>query len=102
MSLINDKDLEQLNTEVYEKGLVDREHLLKFLSLIPTNDATVIIKEVQDWLSNLHKDPKYDKISFPQGDIDAVIGDLDSYGRVQPLTIQQFKQTSNKAPAQTQ
>lgn len=100
MSTIADTDIQKLNQAVKEKGFVDREHLMQFLSLIPTNEASVIIQEVKDWLQALHDNPEYDKVVFPQGDIDAIIGDLDSYGRVQPLTIQQFKQNSTKAPPQ--
>lgn len=100
MSTIPDKELQKLNKEIYDKGFVDREHLMKFLTLIPTNDAPTIIKEVQDWLKDLHDNPELDKVTFPQGDINAIIGDLDSYGRVQPLTIQQFKQDSNKVVEQ--
>lgn len=96
MSTVPDEELKQLNQEIYDKGFVDREHLLKFLTLIPTNDAPTIIKEVQDWLKSLNENPKLDKVNFPEGDINAIIGDLDSYGRVQPLTIQQFKQDSNR------
>lgn len=97
MADIVDADkLKKLNDKVYECGLIDREHLLEFLTLIDTNDSLVIINEVNKWLTGLHEDPKYDKISFPNGDIDAVLGDLDSYGRVQPETILQFKQSSNK------
>lgn len=101
MSTIESVELEKLNEEVKQKGFVDREHLTKFLALIPTNEAEVIIKEVKDWLQDLHDNPEFATITFPQGDINAIIGDLDSYGRVQPLTIQQFKQDSNKAVAQT-
>ena len=100
MSTISDKELQTLNQAVKEKGFVDREHLMQFLALIPTNDATVIIKEVRDWLQFLHDNPEFATVTFPRGDIDAVIGDLDSYGRVQPLTIQQFKQDSNKVVEQ--
>lgn len=85
-----------LNQKVYERGTVDREHLLEFLTLLNTNDATTIITEVKSWLQKLHDDPKYDKVYFPGKDIDAIIGDLDSYGRVQPETIMAFKQNSNR------
>lgn len=97
MSAIDEIELQKLNEEIKERGYVDREHLTKFLSLVPVNDAEVIIQEVKDWLQALHDDPEYANIVFPQGDIDAVIGDLDSYGRVQPLTLQKFKQDSNRS-----
>jgi hypothetical protein len=100
MSLIPMDELQTLNQDVKEKGYVDREHLMKFLTLIPTNEAPVIIQEVKDWLQFLHNSSDYSSIVFPTGDIEAVIGDLDSYGRVQPLTIQQFKQNSNKVISQ--
>ncbi len=99
---IPEGELQALNQDVKDRGHIDREHLLKFLTLIPDNDTNTVIGEVKGWLQALHDDPEYDTITFPQGDIDAVIGDLDSYGRVNPLTIQQFKQNSTKAPPQTQ
>lgn len=95
-SFVAPEKLKTLNNKVYEKGLVDREHLIEFLTYIDTNDAQSIITEVKNWLQNLHDDPHFNKIRFPQGDIDAVIGDLDSYGRVQAEHILQFKQNSNK------
>lgn len=92
-----DRDkVSKLNDKVYENGGIDREHLLEFLTLIDTNDAPEIIAEVKNWLTKLHDDPKYTKVRFPKGDIDAIIGDLDSYGRVQPETILQFKQSSSR------
>lgn len=100
MSTIPDKELQKLNQQVKTRGYVDREDLMSLLKLIPTNEAKIIIQEVKDWLQGLHDNPDYASISFPQGDINAIIGDLDSYGRLQPLTIQQFKQDSNKVPPQ--
>lgn len=85
-----------LNDKVYQNGGIDREHLLEFLTLIDTSDAKTIIAEVKNWLTKLHDNPKYTKVRFPTGDIDAIIGDLDSYGRVQPETILQFKQSSSR------
>lgn len=95
-SYINPDKVKALNEKVYERGMVDREHLLELLTCIETNDAKSIIKEVQNWLTSLHDDPKYDKIHFPQGDIDAIIGDLDSYGHVSSEHILQFKQSSSR------
>lgn len=100
-SFVDEEELKKINDEVYERGLVDREHLLKFLTIVQTSDALVIIAEVKKWLKDLDEDPKYDKVVFPKGDIDAIIGDLDSYGRVQPDTIMQFKQDSNRVPGQS-
>lgn len=96
MVMVDRDKVSTLNDKVYENGGIDREHLLEFLTLIDTNDATTIIAEVKNWLTKLHADPKYTKVRFPQGDIDAIIGDLDSYGRVQPETILQFKQSSSR------
>lgn len=93
-STIKPEDLEQLNAKVKAKGLVDREHLLEFLALIPTNDNQQIIAEVKEWLTALHLDPSFDKIRFPDGHIDAVLTDLDSYGRVKAETVLQLKQQS--------
>lgn len=96
MVMVDRDKVSTLNDKVYENGGIDREHLLEFLTLIDTNDATTVIAEVKNWLTKLHEDPKYTKVRFPQGDIDAIIGDLDSYGRVQPETILQFKQSSSR------
>lgn len=101
MSIIKKSDLKLLNQDINLKGHVDREHLLKFLTLIPNTDGQVIVQEVRDWLQGLHDDPTYANVIFPQGDIDAILGDLDSYGKVSSQTIQQFKQTSNKVVPQT-
>lgn len=101
MSAIDDKQLQGLKIEIKAKGYLDREELLKFLTLIPTNEAPVIIAETKNWLASLHDDPDLPGITFPTGDINAIIGDLDSYGVIQPLTIQEFKQSSNKVPPQT-
>lgn len=100
-SFVNQDKVKTLNDKVYERGSIDREHLMEFLTCVETNDETTIVTEVQKWLTSLHDDPKYDKIHFPTGDIEAVLGDLDSYGRVQPETILQFKQNSNKAIPQS-
>lgn len=94
---VNQKEADELNAKVYERGLVDREHLMKFLTLIDSNDAKHVIEAVQEWLNYLHNDPKFDKITFPRGDIDAIIGDLDSYGRIQPEHLAEFKAQSNKS-----
>ena len=93
---IKPEDLAQLNAKVKANAYVDREHLMEFLTLIPTNDGPHIVKEVQNWLTALHLDPSYDRVIFPPGDIQAVISDLDSYGRVSTDTILQFKQSNSK------
>ena len=95
-SQIKLEDLAALNAKVKDRGYVDREHLVEFLTIIPTNDGPTIILEVKEWLADLHKDPTYDTITFPNGDIDAIISDLDSYGRVSVQTIMEFKVNSNK------
>ena len=95
-SQIVKEDLEKLNAKVKDSGYVDREHLMEFLTLIPTNDGPHIIQEVKTWLSALHNDPTYDKISFPGNDIDAVISDLDSYGRVSTQTLMDFKANNGR------
>lgn len=95
-SFADEDKVKKLNDDIYEKAYIDREHLATFLTCIDTNDAPTIIKEVHLWLENLHNDPKFDKIIFPRGDIDAIIGDLDSYGRVQPESLVSYKQSSNK------
>lgn len=90
--MADQKAVEKLNKKIYENGGVDRIHILEFLETIKTNDAKTIIREVQKWLENLHNDPKLSKVEFPHGDIQAIIGDLDSYGRVQAETIMEFKE----------
>jgi hypothetical protein len=95
-SYVNPDEVAALNEKIYQKAVVDREHLLEFLTLIKTNDAQDIIREVKTWLTQLHEDPKFDKVRFPQGDIDAIIGDLDSYGRVQPEHLFEYKSNSSR------
>lgn len=85
--MIDKGGLQELNDDIYEKGSVDREHLLKFLTLINTNDGAVVSEQVREWLGSLHADPKYSKIIFPTGDIDAILSDLGSYGRLQAETL---------------
>lgn len=97
MSFIDENKVKELNDKVYERGMIDREHLLEFLTCITTNDQKAIVEEVKKWITGLHEDPKYDKIQFPNKDIEAILGDLDSYGRVQPDTIMQFKEASNRS-----
>ena len=87
MSLIPPDDLKALNAKVKQRGSVDREHLLEFLTKLPTNDALTIQAEVKAWLQALHDDPTYQKVRFVAGDIDKIIGDLASYGRVQADTL---------------
>lgn len=95
-SFVDEEKVATLNDKIYERGMIDRSHLLEFLSYIDTNDQQTIVKAVKDWLEGLHSDPKYSKVFFPQGDIQAILGDLDSYGRVQPDTIMQFKENSSR------
>jgi putative heme iron utilization protein len=97
-SQIVKEDLEKLNAKVKTAGYVDREHLMEFLTLIPTNDGQHIIQEVKTWLTTLHNDPSYDKVSFPGNDIDAIISDLDSYGRVSTQTLMEFKSNNGRTP----
>lgn len=84
--------VEQLNDKIYENGGVDRMHILEFLGTIETNDGKVIVQKVKKWLEDLHADPKYSKVEFPNNDILVILSDLDSYGRVQAETIQEFKE----------
>lgn len=83
-----DKDkLIKLNADIYEKARVDREHLLEYLTLLDTSDGQVVAAAVRKWLEELHADPKYDHIYFPDSEIEAILSDLGSYGRLQPNTI---------------
>lgn len=83
----------EIEADIYDKGSVNREHLLAFLRLIPTSDSQVIAGTVKVWLQKLHTDPHFSRVSFPQVDgeyggvIDRVLNDLESYGRVQHETI---------------
>lgn len=94
MSMIDQKELDALKAEINDKGYLDREHILKFLSLIPTNDGPTIVEEIKKWLYELHHDQSMPNVIFPQGDVEAIISDLDSYGRVRPETILAYKQTN--------
>ena len=88
------KKLAALNADVKLHGAVDRSHLLSFLQLNTNSDGKALVESVRNWLQQLHDDPTYTEVVFPKGDIDAVLGDLDSYGRVQADTIYQFKASS--------
>lgn len=90
-SLVPEDKLDALNASIKDRGHVDREHLTEFLSLIPSNDAKHIIEEVRAWLAELHKNPEYDKVRFPGDDINAILTDLDSYGRVRAHTLHELK-----------
>lgn len=94
---VDTEKLKELNDRVYERGMIDREHLLDFLTYVKTNDQMTIVNAVKEWLQTLHDDPKYDKVVFPKNDINNILGDLDSYGRVQPETIMKFKEDSDRA-----
>lgn len=94
-SLVKPEELESLNAKVKEKGTLDREHLLLFLTLIPTANAEHIKQEVKNWLTTLHNDKTYTTVVFPPGHIDMVLGDLESYGRVHPKTILRLKESQN-------
>lgn len=86
--------LAALNADVKAHGAIDRAHLLQFLQLNTNSDGQALVTAVRTWLQQLHDDQSYADVTFPKGDIDAVIGDLDSYGRVQAATIYQFKANS--------
>jgi len=86
--------LKALNATVYKHGRIDREDVLSFLRLIETTDADVIISELKKWMTDLHNDPAYDKVILPEEQINAIIGDLDSYGVVQSETILKMKEDS--------
>lgn len=88
------KAIEKINQKVYDNGAVDRSHLLEFLETIPSNDARQLMRAVRSWLENLHNDSKYSHVNFPEGDIEQILGDLDSYGRVKPETILEFRQNN--------
>lgn len=83
----------EIEQDIWEKASVNREHILAFLRLLPTNDSRDLSTATTVWLQRLHADPHYSKISFPQvdgeygGGIDRIIGDLASYGRVTQETI---------------
>lgn len=77
-------DVEQ---DIWQQGVVNREHLLDFLRLLPTSDTLAIRAAVKDWLLKLHHDPKFSKVSFPEGDISRILDDLASYDRVRHETI---------------
>lgn len=95
-SFVDKKTLDKLNERIFERARVDREDILEFLKMVDTSDGKIIVTEVQKWLEDLHADPKFTKVIFQPGDIEAILSDLDTYGRVQAETIMQYKQSSNK------
>lgn len=94
--MVDTDKVNALNEKVYEKGLVDREHLQEFLTFIETEDPKEIIREVKEWLTVLHQDSHFDKVTFPPGDIEATISNLDSYGRVKPEDLYEYRQNSSR------
>lgn len=95
-SIVPQDKLDLLNADVKTRGHVDREHLMQFLSLIPSNDSHQIVAEVKAWLTALHENPEYDKINFPGDDINSILTDLDSYGHVQASTLYKLKEQHAK------
>ena len=88
--------LDNINQKVKARGHVDREHVKEMLESIPTSEAKVVIAEINNWLTELHNSKEFPKVVFPKGHIDAIIGDLESYGRVQPSTLyREYSQKSN-------
>jgi putative heme iron utilization protein len=78
---------EQIETDIRSRGSVERQHLLDFLKLLPTSDATQVKTLVRTWLEKLHNDPNFSAITFSSDGIDRVLGDLESYGRVTHETV---------------
>lgn len=96
-----------IEADIYQKGSVNREHVLAFLRLLPTSDAQAISSAVQTWLQRLHDDPYYSKVNFPTeanqdalgvagGGIQRVLDDLSSYGYVSASTIIDAPDTTMK------
>lgn len=79
--------IEEIKAAIWEAGSVNRDHLLAFLTLQNTSDAGELSRRTASFLTGLHNDPYYSKVVFPQGDIERVLGDLSSYGRVTQETI---------------
>lgn len=80
-------NLADIEADVWQKGSLNREHLFQFLRLLPNNDSDAVSEATKAWLTKMHQDPKYSNVVFPQGDIDRVLSDLDSYGRVTHETL---------------
>lgn len=97
--MVDKNALNNLNQDVYSRGSIDREHLLTFLTLVNTNDGRVVAEEVRTWLKSLNDDPKYDKVTFPRGDIDAILTDLASYERLRPETLNHLHSSSRELTA---
>jgi predicted Rossmann fold nucleotide-binding protein DprA/Smf involved in DNA uptake len=101
-STIDKTKLDAINEQVKAREHVDREHVKAVLEAIPTNEAKVIVEEIKHWLEELHNSKDFPKVVFPKGHIDAIIGDLESYGRVQPDTIyREYAQKSNQEVPQS-
>ena len=93
---VNSEKLTALNDTIAKRGSVDREDILTVLKLVDTTDATIIVEEIKSWLKSLSDNPKFVNITLPDADIDAVLGDLGSYGVVQSITILKLKDNSNR------
>jgi hypothetical protein len=93
---IDSAKLDELNASIKKNGTLDRQDILTFLTLVDTNDADVITRELRSWLTELHNDTAFPNLRFTDQDINDVIGDLDSYGVVQSETILKFKESSSR------
>lgn len=77
----------EIEADIYAKGSLNRDHLLAFLRLAPTSDSQDLSTATRQWIQRLHDDPYYSKVTFPQGDIDRITSDLESYGHITHETI---------------
>ncbi len=88
----------EIEQDIWEKGSLNREHVLAFVSLLPDNDAANLRVAVKQWLGKLNDDPRLTKIFFipetttnqfgvHQNPADRILADLDNYGRIQHETI---------------
>ncbi len=79
--------LSEIEADIYKRGSVNREHVLEFLKNQPTTNATHLEEAIEAWLKQISDNPKYSKVVFGDDQIEKVVDDLNSYGRVQPETI---------------
>lgn len=93
---MNPMTLEDIQNDIYQQGVVTRGHLLEYLKLQDTSDNAEIARRVRDWLEGLHADPYYSKVRFQYDGVNAILGDLASYGRVMPETIMGNPQAETK------
>lgn len=85
------ESLQAIESDIWQKASVNREHVLAFLALQPSSDGPTLANSLRSWLQKLHDDPHFSKVNFPVESnhttgqvfgnaIDRIVADISSYG----------------------